>query len=447
MNGAPRFFNYFFRYRWGHQNFEDLQQSILDTMRGPWEGETGAGILDGLELSATALNVGITPGIAVGPSGYLLAVTGTTVVGLTAPVGNPCRSLIVARPNIIEDTPIVRPTSPFDTVYLNELLGAEIVVLNGTAAASPVYPTPEAGDVVLAAYRLAAGATGVTSADLDSDMRDDFGRNGGDLALLLRGDPRLRPELATLPTMTVAPSQTIKGTTKLFTYPGSAKPAVFPLTGGVFTEQDAILNFLTGAITGGDGTSPDFTPTIPTAGNFIWALVTLTSANELAVGYGTQGTYAQCKAALVNQTSVGAGAIPTSSSFKIAFVLIGSANGSTVSEMELVDARGPNNFVTGEVKAITVVTSANSPYVMTGTEQVIQMDATGGAVSVTLPARAANQGRQYDFDRIDGSGNSCTVNRAGSDTFAEPVNTTSYPFEGYESHGIFAGSTLWKVRG
>lgn len=446
-NTAPTFFNWFRRYRVRAEDMETLENSALDSMRGPWEGLTAAAVLDGFAPSYPGgLVVDLSEGIAVAASGYMLASTGASVE-LASPVGNPAKSLIVARPLLTETDPITRPTTPFDIVYLHENLACEIVVLDGTAASAPAYPTPEPNDVVLAAFRLAAGAASVAEANLDSDYRNDFGRNGGDVAILARGDVRCRPEIASQKTITIKPSQTINGLTKQFTYVGAAKPSIFPMTGGVFTEQDTTLNFETGAITGGDGDTPDFTPQIPTAGNFIWALVTLGTNNLLSVSYGTLGTYAQCKAALAQQTSTGAGSVPTAAAFKIAFVLIGSSNGSVVTELELVDARAPGSIQIGAVKSIVTVTTANSPYTMDGSEEVIELDATSGDISVTLPARSASQGREYAFDRIDTAANNALLNRAGSDTFDEPVYTTQYPFEPYQSQKVFAGSAKWKVRG
>lgn len=449
-NPAASFINWYRRYKVGASDMTTFKQSLLDTMRGPWEGETGAAVLDGFETSlGSGLSVDVSSGIAVGATGDLMAITGTTEVTFASPVANPCRSLIVARPKLVGDTPIVNPVSPFDTVYLNVLHEAEIVVINGTAASAPAYPATLPNDVVLAAVRLEAGASAVTIDKFDTDQRDDFGRNGGDLALLTRGDPRCRPEIASQKTITITPSQTINGETKLFLYAGSAKPSAFPLTAGIFTPSNTTLNFETGAITGGDGTSADFTPTLPSAGNFIWAIVTLGTTGLLSVGYGTIGTYAQCKAALKNQTSDGsAGSVPVAAAYKIALVLVGSSNGSVVTEIELVDARAPGNFQAGTIRAITSVTSVNSPYTMDGTEEVIEMDASGGAVTVTLPARASNLGRAYSFDRIDTTeANNCSVAAAGADTIDEPVSTTIYPFDPYQSQSFFAGSAKWKVRG
>jgi hypothetical protein len=63
------------------------------------------------------------------------------------------------------------------------------------------------------------------------------------------------------------------------------------------------------------------------------------------------------------------------------------------------------------------------------TDNTILIDATGGNVTITLPAASAgynstlNVGIVYKFQRIDNSGNTVTIQRAGSDTIN---GTTSY---------------------
>lgn len=49
------------------------------------------------------------------------------------------------------------------------------------------------------------------------------------------------------------------------------------------------------------------------------------------------------------------------------------------------------------------------------TETLIFCDASGGNVTVTLPAASSCLGRTFRFVRVDNSGNTCTIQRAGSD--------------------------------
>ncbi len=66
----------------------------------------------------------------------------------------------------------------------------------------------------------------------------------------------------------------------------------------------------------------------------------------------------------------------------------------------------------------------------------INIDASGGAVTVTLPSASSafgvNVGLQYVFKRVDNSGNAITIQRAGSDTI--------------DSGTTFALNTQWEAR-
>lgn len=65
----------------------------------------------------------------------------------------------------------------------------------------------------------------------------------------------------------------------------------------------------------------------------------------------------------------------------------------------------------------TAVVTKSANYTATANDQVILVDCTGGAVTITLPAIAtANRGKEYRIKKIDASGNAVTVARSGSDT-------------------------------
>jgi hypothetical protein len=131
----------------------------------------------------------------------------------------------------------------------------------------------------------------------------------------------------------------------MFTYVMAGTPSLFPKASGAHATGDTFLNFQTGAISGADTTSAAFTPTIPTAGNAIVATVGLLTNDTLAVQYGTIGTRAQCYAAIVNQTTAGAGAVSLPNAKLIAFVMLTSADGTNVTEQDHIDARSYSAFV------------------------------------------------------------------------------------------------------
>jgi hypothetical protein len=62
------------------------------------------------------------------------------------------------------------------------------------------------------------------------------------------------------------------------------------------------------------------------------------------------------------------------------------------------------------------VVTKTSTYVMSGNEQVIEGNATGGAFPVDLPAASSVTGREYLIKKIDSSGNAVTVTANGADT-------------------------------
>jgi hypothetical protein len=395
----------------------------------------------------------VEAGVAVSTNGELLSIDDETPAILTTPIGNPSRSFIVVRQVITNTDPMTRPTEPGDTVYLHKNYSAEIVVAaRGRRRRIPTTPTPTSrtNDVILCGVRLPAGATVAADDDnFDFSVRSVVGGGGYFVPQDYFFDPRMYSYADGTAQIRILPSQTMGAAPGKLAYGGGPKPLAFPLTSGVFVQTPASLNFTTGAIGGGDQDSPDFTPTIPTAGKFIWAVVTVGTDSLLSVAYGTEGTYAQCKAAMRSQTTAGAGAVPIATGAKIGFYLLGSTNGTTITEgPEIVDARGPGNVaIAGGAVSITALTSANSPYTMDGTEQHITIDASGGDVIVNLPARAANQGTVYPVDRIDASANNASLVAAGADTYAAPTPIAgTYPLSEYESVDVFAATTKWKIR-
>lgn len=81
---------------------------------------------------------------------------------------------------------------------------------------------------------------------------------------------------------------------------------------------------------------------------------------------------------------------------------------------------GAGNFY--RVTSVTTDITANS------SQHIFIIDASGGNIAITLPAASAvfgsNMGIHYKFKRVDGSGNSVTIQRAGSDTIDGGTSTT-----------------------
>lgn len=342
MANKPSFFNFYRRYKWTAQNFTDFQSAVLDDAHGASEGAYGAAVLDGFTLSLPGgLGIDASEGIATGASGYLMASDAASGVTLTAPTGfnMASRSIIVARPLLVDDDTITKPTSPYESVPLRQIHDCEIVAIQGTESATPEYPAKESNDVILGGVRLITGQSSIAEEDLDFSIKEIIGRNSEIGQHTFRNDDRLRPYRSTSTLLGVKPSQTSGSDPLQFSYSGNGYPSIYPKDSGLYNHADTFLNFSSGAITGGDTTSSAFTPTIPTANNSIVATVFLNSDDTIGVDYGTEGTLAQCLSGIKNQVTVGAGSISQQAAkYKLAYVIVTSINGS-FSDIQVFDAR------------------------------------------------------------------------------------------------------------
>lgn len=357
-NNAIQLFNYYRRYKWRAADFDTLQLALSDQARGIAEGAYGGAVLLGgdVDPAATGLQVNVSAAVAVGPTGYLHVQSGVSV-SLSAPTGsNPSLSLVVLRPELTPNSLITKPTSPFETVPLRVQQGSQVVVVPGTPAANPAYPVKGANDVVLCGVRLAPGQVNIAETDLDYTVRDEVGRNSEHGQNTFAFDDRCRPFRATATTVGIKPSQTRRPMRLLDT--GKGQPSIFPKTaGGLFQAVDTVLNFVTGAITGGDEVSPDFTPVIPSGSNSVVATVVLNARDELQVQYGTPGTLAQCLAGIANQTRTGAGSIALARGrYKIAYVVVTSRSGA-LSDLLVVDARSLGGGGSGAIVEETAISN------------------------------------------------------------------------------------------
>lgn len=97
--------------------------------------------------------------------------------------------------------------------------------------------------------------------------------------------------------------------------------------------------------------------------------------------------------------------------------------------------------INGESIAFSAKTSN---YTLLTTDDAITVDATSGNVTITLPAASSVPGKLYRVKRIDASGNTVTIARAGSDTIdgATSVSLTAQ----YQAKTLLRQtSTTWGV--
>ncbi len=429
-------FNFYRRYVWNEQDFEDWQNGMIGLGRGVFEGLFNGAVMSGYQAAVSgSMDIGVSGGIAVGPSGYMMVQDVSNVVTIPAPSTDPRRDLVVVRPLEVPDTPITRPTSPFDTVYLKTLQECEIVLLQGTEDVQPEYPAKEANDVVLFGVRSYVGQTSVVEADIDFEAREIYGKNSIFQNNFGRYDDRCRPYRADFETVGVKPSQLKNPSARGFTYV-TQDPSAFPRdVSSNYVHEDTFLNFLTGVISGADELSSDFTPTIPTAGNAIVASISLKSDDTLAVAFGTVGTRVQCVDGIMNQKLSGAGSVAlTASSKLLCFVILYSSNGTDIDEVDVIDTRSLGIAVASKViPNVTQKVFADSPFTALTTNDIIEYDCTGGDSTVSPYAAAANTGRQLIVRKTDATANELTITGV----------TTLYYQD--EVVAIYSDGSSWKV--
>jgi len=100
----------------------------------------------------------------------------------------------------------------------------------------------------------------------------------------------------------------------------------------------------------------------------------------------------------------------------------------------------------GNFYSVRTVTSGSTT--LTAIENFVALDATSGNITITLPAASvsfgANMGLDLIFKRIDNSGNTVTIQRAGSDTI-DGATSFTLPSQ-YDSKKIRATSTsAWSL--
>lgn len=162
-----RIFQWYQKYIVKAADLTNLQTWLRGMFEGTAEGAFGGAVLkDCLPSVASGLTVNIENGIAVSPSGRIVVVSAGSGT-FASPVGNPARSLLVARPKLTDSTSIPEPLNPSNNVYLYKVFGYDLVVLNGTPAVNPSYPATQSDDIILCAVKLTAGQTTLTTADID----------------------------------------------------------------------------------------------------------------------------------------------------------------------------------------------------------------------------------------------------------------------------------------
>lgn len=89
------------------------------------------------------------------------------------------------------------------------------------------------------------------------------------------------------------------------------------------------------------------------------------------------------------------------------------------------------------------VSTKTTAYAATAADSVILVNATGGAVAITLPAATAAPGQMIRVKKIDSSGNAVTVVRAGSDTIEGSTSAISLGAQWNFTTLVTDGTSQW----
>lgn len=172
------------------------------------------------------------------------------------------------------------------------------------------------------------------------------------------------------------------------------------------------------------------------SGAAVWGSITgtLSSQTDLNTALGTKTTLAEVDA---QKLSVFA----ATTSAELAGVLsdeAGTGGG-------FVRATSPT-ITTGTFTGVAVpITSKTSDYTVTSSDYTLLCNATGGSVTFTLTAASARSGQVLVFKKTDSSGNTCVINRAGSDTIDGATSLTLSTQ--YQSATIQAdGTSAWWIQ-
>jgi hypothetical protein len=93
---------------------------------------------------------------------------------------------------------------------------------------------------------------------------------------------------------------------------------------------------------------------------------------------------------------------------------------------------------------VTLATATKtSSYTITGSDTVVFADASGGAVTITLPTASGLSGYRFYVKRIDSSGNGCSVARSGSDTI-DGQTSISLDLQ-YTSLTLVSNGSTWYI--
>lgn len=97
----------------------------------------------------------------------------------------------------------------------------------------------------------------------------------------------------------------------------------------------------------------------------------------------------------------------------------------------------------GRFPVFYAVRSVTASTTVVDSDDLILADATGGAITVTLPAVSLNAGRRFNIKKTDASGNAVTIDGASSETI-DGATTVAISTQ-YASYTVQSDGTAWWI--
>ena len=167
------FFKFYEDYLWTHADFENLQDAIKTYQEAGFRSALQSKVLSGLGFeNPVVLDFDVAPGGAIDNSGRALVVSSAETLSATSDGSNPVWHLVVIRRKVDLINDIPEPLNPTNPVPLNERQSAEVVLIPGTPAGSPAYPSKVLGDVILFGLKMPTAAASVLSSYVDYSVSE-----------------------------------------------------------------------------------------------------------------------------------------------------------------------------------------------------------------------------------------------------------------------------------
>lgn len=165
-------FNFYRRYRWRAADFTVFQQTIVDLMGGLLENYLAGGVFTPVSFSYATMNLTVNPLAGSSSDGYLFLVQSAQVVAIPIPASTSRWDLIVVRKNQDNENFITRPTSPADSVPLNQLQDTSLVRIAGVESGAPSYPAVVAGDIIVCGVKVTSITSVLSASNIDLSQQD-----------------------------------------------------------------------------------------------------------------------------------------------------------------------------------------------------------------------------------------------------------------------------------